>query len=206
MWMLQNRTHSDNVIYLLFISYTLKLIKQTGHFINSIIYSLNGVRNNLLDVWEQWKACWETNNRSQQIKMRRNTVLLYCLRLTGYCLVFYKVKHHYTNNHPGQESSQGDEQLHWHFHLPEEPQTFGFERAHLRCRCSTGPCSGRWGFGSCMWKSTYTGKSCKKDARWRCFSTGACSPLNSWIINKMGYFLIMSGLRTSMLSFVAADM
>lgn len=29
---------------------TLKLIEQIGYFINSVIYSLSGVRNNLLNV------------------------------------------------------------------------------------------------------------------------------------------------------------
>lgn len=48
---------------------TLKLIEQTGYFINSIIYSLHRVRNNLLSVWEKQQthtdksSCQMTNKK-----------------------------------------------------------------------------------------------------------------------------------------------
>lgn len=70
-------------------------------------------------------------------------------------LVLHKVKHHYSDHHPGQESSQSHQQLRGHFQLPEEAQTFGLDGDRLWWSCSTGPtgCGGGGGGGSSfVWK------------------------------------------------------
>lgn len=52
---------------------------------------------------------------------------------TGDCLVLHKVEHDHTDHGPGQKSSDGHQQLCWHFQLRQEPLTLWPESALLLC-------------------------------------------------------------------------